>query len=64
MKLNGTIYQLEQPIDLNSLLKQHGFQVECIAVELNGTIISKTTYRKVMVTNDDILEVVSFVGGG
>ena len=35
-----------------------------IAVEMNGAIIPKATYEQVTVTNDDTLEVVSFVGGG
>lgn len=64
MKLNGTIYQLEEPILLIDLLNNHGFQIQRIAVELNGTIIPKTTYDNVSVTNEDTLEVVSFVGGG
>ena len=59
MKLNGTIYHLEQPIILLD-----GFQTQRIAVEMNGAIIPKATYHQVTVTNDDTLEVVSFVGGG
>ena len=64
MKLNGTIYQLEQPIILLDLLSQHGFQTQRIAVEMNGDIIPKATYDQITVTNEDTLEVVSFVGGG
>lgn len=64
MKLNGIIYQLEQPIILLDLLKEHGFQTQRIAVEMNGDIIPKATYDQVTVTNHDTLEVVSFVGGG
>ena len=64
MKLNGTIYHLEQPVTLLDLLSEYGFQTQRIAVEMNGTIIPKTTYDQVTVTNDDTLEVVSFVGGG
>ncbi len=64
MKLNGTIYHLDQPVILLDLLSEYGFQIQRIAVEMNGTIIPKATYDQVTVTNDDTLEVVSFVGGG
>ena len=64
MKLNGTIYHLEQPVILLDLLNEYGFQIQRIAVEMNGAIIPKATYEQVTVTNDDTLEVVSFVGGG
>ena len=64
MKLNGTIYQLEQPIILLNLLHMHGFETQRIAIELNGNIIPKAAYSQVTIINDDILEVVSFVGGG
>ena len=64
MKLNGTVYSLEQPVCLSDLLEQHDFQTQRIAVEMNGNIIPKTTYDQVTVTDNDTLEVVSFVGGG
>ena len=64
MKLNGTIYHLEQPVILLDLLNEYAFQTQRIAVEMNGAIIPKATYEQVTVTNDDTLEVVSFVGGG
>lgn len=35
-----------------------------IAVELNGSIVPKTEYDAVVLKDQDIVEVVSFVGGG
>ena len=64
MKLNGTIYHLEHPVILLVLLDEYGFKTQRIAVEMTGAIIPKATYEQVTVTNDDTLEVVSFVGGG
>ena len=64
MKLNVTIYHLEQPVIVLDLLNEYVFQTQRIAVEMNGAIIPKATYEQVTVTNDDTLEVVSFVGGG
>ena len=62
--LQNGIYHLEQPVILPDLLNEYGFQTQRIAVEINGAIIPKATYHQVTVTNDDTLEVVSFVGGG
>ena len=45
MKLNGTIYHLEQPVILLDLLNEYGFQTQRIAVEMNGAIIPKATYE-------------------
>lgn len=35
-----------------------------IAVERNGEIVPKSTYGEVLIKEGDVLEVVSFVGGG
>ena len=38
--------------------------MERIAVERNGEIIPKTSYQDIILQDGDVLEVVSFVGGG
>ena len=35
-----------------------------IAVEINGEIIPKKDYETVQIKENDVIEVVSFVGGG
>ena len=35
-----------------------------IAVECNGDIVPKSAYGKTVLCNGDVVEVVSFVGGG
>ena len=64
MKLNGTILQLAEPVSLEVLLADHGYLDRPIAVERNGEIVSKAAYGTTMLQNEDVLEVVSFVGGG
>ncbi len=49
---------------LEQLLTDLGFKVELVAVELNENIVPKSTYKDVMINDNDYLEVVSFVGGG
>ena len=64
MKINGEILELDTPIALAQLLAEKGFQTKRIAVERNGEIVPKSEYETTMLQNDDVLEVVSFVGGG
>lgn len=64
MKFNGENYQLEKSIILSEFLKNKGYDFLKIAVEVNYEIIPKADYEKTELHNDDIVEVVSFVGGG
>ena len=64
MKLNGQQIHLQAPVALQALLEEHGSHSLRIAVERNGDIVPKSDYATTMITDDDTLEVVSFVGGG
>jgi thiamine biosynthesis protein ThiS len=64
MKFNGKILQLNQDISLLQFVQKNKYDISKIAVELNGNIVPKATYADVVLQEDDILEVVSFVGGG
>lgn len=41
-----------------------GYDVRRIAVERNGEILPKALYESTVLSDDDVMEVVSFVGGG
>ena len=45
-------------------LEQEGYQTNRIAVEKNGEIIPKSCYKETLLHSGDVLEIVSFVGGG
>ena len=45
-------------------LIEAGYDLKRIAVELNGDIVPKATYSQVILKKDDVVEIVSFVGGG
>ena len=64
MIINGEKQTLLEPVYLNVFLKREGYQKNRIAVERNGEIIPKSEYEKVIVTDSDTLEIVTFVGGG
>ena len=49
---------------LAQLLEELGYQAGRIAVERNGEIVPRRRYGETVLADGDVLEVVSFVGGG
>ena len=64
MKVNGKIVSLENQVDLKTFLEENGYTINHIAVEKNGEIVPKAIYETVLLSDEDVLEVVRFVGGG
>ena len=62
--LNGLSRNVEENVTLKELLEQEGYRMERIAVEKNGEIIPKSRYAEILLHSGDVIEVVSFVGGG
>ena len=49
---------------LSDYLRDGGYDVRRVAVELNGEIVLKTKYESTRLQDGDKVEIVSFVGGG
>ena len=49
---------------VSQYLEEANFNPQTIAVELNEDILPKPQYDKTVLKDGDVLEVVSFVGGG
>ena len=49
---------------VSQYLEEANFNPQTIAVELNEEILPKSQYDKTVLKDGDVLEVVSFVGGG
>ncbi len=49
---------------IREYLKQAGYEEVRVAVERNGAIVPKTEYKETVLADGDVVEVVSFVGGG
>ena len=64
MKVNGQQEFLEEVISLAELLAAKGYASSKVAVELNGRIVSRTEYASTILQDEDVLEIVCFVGGG
>ena len=62
--VNGKEFSPEQPVTVAEYLEANQYQINRIAVELNYEILPKNTYASTVLKDGDILEIVSFVGGG
>jgi sulfur carrier protein len=64
IQLNGKKITIKQKVYLSNLLDRYKLDKKKIAIELNGAIIPKQLYEKKLLKNNDIIEVVHFIGGG
>ncbi len=64
MKINGAEKQYPDGITISEMLKREGFQEEQVAVERNEEIVAKDDYGTMMLLESDVVEVVTFMGGG
>ena len=63
IKINGRAVQADE-LKLSDALAELGFEAKKIAVEVNEIIIPKAQYSSCILHSGDVVEVVSFVGGG
>lgn len=64
MRVNGSIIPLNGIQSLFDFLESQKYDITKIAVEHNGEIVPKLTYKNLMLDDNDTLEIVRFVGGG
>ena len=64
IQLNGRKINLKNKISLSELLKKYKLNNTKVAIELNGSIIPKQSYKKKFLIENDKIEVVHFIGGG
>lgn len=63
MCINGEIFT-QQSLSLMEYLGLKGLDPALIALELNGKIIPKNEFEKIIFKQGDKVEILSFVGGG
>ena len=63
-QVNGTPLPLSPGMTVQQYLAPTTYDPARIAVERNGEIVPKRLYGETVLQDDDVLEVVSFVGGG
>lgn len=63
IKINGELFDYSE-ISLTQFLEEHNYKSGRIAVERNEEIVPKSTYDTCVLKDGDVVEIVSFVGGG
>ena len=64
MVVNGKSVPPCGDVTLADFLKAQGCRAELVAVERNGKIVPRAEFGSTVLTDSDVLEIVSFVGGG
>ncbi len=64
IQLNGKKISIKPKATIYELLKKFKLNNKKVAIEYNGIIIPKSSFKKKYLQNNDKLEVVQFIGGG
>ena len=64
IQLNGSPYEINIETNLNQLLNKLKIKTTKVAIEVNGAIVEKNKYLKVILNKGDKVEIVHFIGGG
>ena len=64
IQLNGKKIQINNNESLKKLVKRLNLPLNKVAIELNKKIIDKKKINVIKLNNNDIIEVVHFIGGG
>ena len=62
--INGTNKELPAAIDLAHLVAQACKEPQHVITEINGAIIPSSHWEKTLLKEGDVIELVTFVGGG
>ena len=64
IQLNGKKITIKPNITVFDLLKKYKLINKKIAIEYNGNILQKSSFKKKFLNNNDKIEIVHFIGGG
>ena len=64
IKVNGKNMTFDSQSFLHQLVNDLKIPIKKIAIELNRKIIDKKIIKKIKLKNNDVIEIVHFIGGG
>lgn len=64
MILNGKNIELKKEVTIEEILREYSINSSRVVVEVNKEIVDKIDFARLKLKNDDLVEVISFVGGG
>lgn len=62
--LNGKKIELEKPMTIIELLELKGIEHEKVIIEYNYDILMREDWKNTILKEEDVIEVLRFVGGG
>ncbi|MEE1029185.1 MAG: sulfur carrier protein ThiS [Agathobacter sp.] len=63
IQVNGKQLDIDE-ITISKLLEDNGYGSQRVAVEVNYEIIPRSQHNEFVLHSGDVIEIVSFVGGG
>ena len=64
IKVNGKVQTLQDKTNMFKLVNILKIPIKKVAIELNQEIIDKKKINKIILRNNDSVEIVHFIGGG
>ena len=64
IRVNGKIKTLQSRTYLIKVIKTLKIPIKKVAIEVNQEIVNKKQLNKILLKNDDKIEIVHFIGGG
>ena len=64
IKVNGKLKPVNRNSNLLILIKNLKIQLKKVAIEMNGEIVNKKKLNRIILKNNDRVEIVHFIGGG
>ena len=64
IKLNGKLKTINNKSTLFNIVQKNKIPLAKVAIELNQEIVDKKKIKNINLKNNDIIEIVHFIGGG
>jgi len=64
IRVNGNLEEAAPALSIKEYLTEKGLRPESVVVELNGQVVKREEWGKILLKENDELEVLRFVGGG
>lgn len=64
VRVNGSNQEVPEAATLQAVLERLRLKQDSVAVELNERVVDRSAYPNVRLRQNDVLEIVHFVGGG
>ena len=64
VKINGETHTFNDNITLENIINNLNITISSIVAEVNGQVITKEKFSNTIIKDNDVIELIKFVGGG